>query len=513
MTDETPKPTEETTATAEAPAETPPEDGDKPAKLKQAVDFRDVGPCKKHIKVTVERSDIDERLDKKYSELVVDANVSGFRPGKAPRRIIERRFKKDVTDQVKAEVLLQSLEQLAEDHDVAPLAAPNINPNKIEIPDSGPFIYEFDVEVRPQFDLPNYKGLRIKREVRKFTDEDVQLEEKRVLEPHGQLVPKPGKDGKLPEVELGDHITADITTKIDDREIGESKEVRIRVDKRVMFRDGAANRFGAQVKGARPGDKREVEVTLSDRVADPSLQGKSVQAVLLIQDVKMVRLPELTHELMHRFGVHSPDQLHELVRATMERRQEYQQRQSARQQVLGYIDAAATWDLPQDLLMRQARSAFGRRIMEMRSAGISEDEIKGRYRLLEQDTLRTTQLALKEHFVLQKVAEVEKLEVVEADLDEEIERIAAQYDESPRRIRARLEKEDLMDALAAEVIENKALDLVLQNADYEDVAVGEAEEILGTVEEQIVAGEMQELPKAPAVTEEEATEGDKPAAP
>src|SRR5690242_1845094 len=72
-----------------------------PVKLHQSVEIRDVGPCKKHIKVTVERKDIDDRFSEKISELVSDASVSGFRPGKAPRRIVERRFQKEVGDQVK----------------------------------------------------------------------------------------------------------------------------------------------------------------------------------------------------------------------------------------------------------------------------------------------------------------------------------------------------------------------------------------------------------------------------
>src|SRR5271157_1066457 len=90
--------------------------------------IRDTGPCKKHITVTIDRGDIDARLDEQYSKLVVESTVAGFRPGKAPRKIIERRFQKDVGDQVKNEVLLASLEQLAEDHDIAPLNSPNIDP-------------------------------------------------------------------------------------------------------------------------------------------------------------------------------------------------------------------------------------------------------------------------------------------------------------------------------------------------------------------------------------------------
>src|SRR5262249_35902968 len=94
-------------------------------KLPQKVEIRDVGPCKKHIKVTIEREPIDNRLNDKFKELVSDATVPGFRPGKAPRKLIERRFNHEVGDQVKAEILLASLEQLADEHDIAPLAPPD----------------------------------------------------------------------------------------------------------------------------------------------------------------------------------------------------------------------------------------------------------------------------------------------------------------------------------------------------------------------------------------------------
>src|SRR5919201_1220021 len=128
--------------------------------------------------------------------------------------------------------------------------------------------------------------------------------------------------------------------------------------------------------------------------------------------------------------------------------------------------------------------------MEMRSAGISEDEIRGRQRLLERDVLASTEASLKEHFVLQKIAEAEKIDVDEDDLNDEIDRIAMQNDESPRRVRARLEKEDLMEALATEIVERKALDLILDSAEYEDVGAEKEEAAVGTVEQQAVPGEL-----------------------
>ncbi len=500
MTDET-RPDEAATppetppegAAAEGAATATAEEEAKPVKLHQTVEIKDVGPCKKHIKVVVDRKDIDDRFGEKFSELVADASVSGFRPGKAPRKIVERRFHKEVGDQVKTEVLLASLEQLAEDHDIAPLSHPDLDPAAIEMPRQGPLVYEFEVEVRPQFDLPNYKGLKIKRVVHTFTDDEVAQEERRLLAPHGQVVPKPEGNAQI-----GDILTADVTTRDGDRVVSTIKESQFRIDKKLAFKDAVAPRFAEQVQGANPGDARVVDIELSTEAADPGLRGKTVKATFEIKDVKTLRLPELTHEFLHNYGVHAPDELHELVRVVLQRRLEYTQRQSAREQVLEHINAAASWELPRDLLVRQARKAMARRIMEMRADGISEDEIAQRQRLLQQDILRNTELALKEHFVLQKIAETEKIDISEDDLVEEIDRLAEQSEESPRKVRARLEKDDLIDALAAEMIERKALDLILDSAEYDDLPMTQEDApAVTTVEEQTVPGEMSDLSTPP----------------
>jgi trigger factor len=126
--------------------------------------------------------------------------------------------------------------------------------------------------------------------------------------------------------------------------------------------------------------------------------------------------------------------------------------------------------------------------------------------------LKSTALALKEHFVLQKIAEVEKLDIDEQDIDDEIERIAMQNEESPRRVRARLEKDDLMEALATEIIERKALDLILESAEYQDVPLETGEGALGMMEEQAVHGEMRDSTAAPPEeTEKQPAAEQKPA--
>jgi trigger factor len=467
----------------------------KKEKLNQQVLILDVGPCRKHIKVTVDRTDVDKLLDAKYKELVGDSAVPGFRPGKAPRQVVVRRYHKEVSDQIKSQILLASLEQLADEHDVAPLSPPNINPEKLFIPEKGPFVYEFEVEVRPQFELPNYRGLKLRRPMRTFSDADVEKQKRRILGSFGSLIPKDGA------AELGDFIITDMTTRLGERVVGTAKELTLQVEDTVTFKDGVANGFAKQTIGAKAGDTRTIEVRMTDAVADESLKGQTVTATLEIKDIKQQRLPELTHEfLKEHMGVHTEEQLVERVRLMLERRLEYDQKQAAREQVMQQIAAASDWQLPQDLLLRQAKRALGRRVMEMREAGMSDDEITSRQRLLERDVLNSTALALKEHFVLQKIAEVEKFELDDEEIEAEIEAIADQSGESPRRVRAQFEREDMIETLAAQLIERKALNLILETAEWEDIATEEGAGMSAS-EAQAVPGELKDTTAAPPEAE------------
>ena len=441
---------------------------DGPEKLDQTVEIRDAGPCKKHVKVTVNRAQIDERFDEEFTKLTLSdqPQVRGFRPGKAPRKMIEKRYYDTVAEDVKTQVLMASLEQLAEEQSISPLSPPDLNPHAISIPKEGAFIYEFDIEVRPEFDLPSYKGLKLRRPIHAYSDAEKAREKKRLLEPYGQLVPKPGEP---PVVELDDYVSADVTIKLGDRELNKLNEVRFKVEKQLALADGVAEDFGKVMAGAKPGDERTVDITLSQELGVEALRGRKVQAHFSVKDVKTIKSPELTQEMLESvFGVSTPEAFDVFVGVLLERRLEYTQRQSARTQVLELLASTANWDLPQDMLRRQARTTLARRVMEMRNSGMSEDQIRGRQRLLEQDVLRSTASALKEHFVLQKIAEVEKIEIEDQDIDDEIDRIADQGGESPRKVRARMEKEDLMEALATDLLERKALDLILEEATFEE---------------------------------------------
>src|SRR4051794_35669361 len=182
--DESPVTTAEASQEGEGEAEAP------KRKLDLDVQITDVGPCKKHLKVSIARPEIERQFDESLVEMKREAAVPGFRPGRAPKQLVQKRFRKQVSDQVKSSLLMACLEQLDEDYKLNPISQPNLDVAAIELPDEGPLKFEMDLEVRPEFALPAYKALSVKRPVKTLTDADVEAQMKQFLERYAQLVPK-----------------------------------------------------------------------------------------------------------------------------------------------------------------------------------------------------------------------------------------------------------------------------------------------------------------------------------
>ncbi|NOX53759.1 MAG: trigger factor, partial [Planctomycetes bacterium] len=160
----------------------------------------------------------------------------------------------------------------------------------------------------------------------------------------------------------------------------------------------------------------------------------------------------------------------------------FEQRQSTRQQVLEKITESANWELPEELVAKQVENAVRREILEMQQAGFTPREIRARENELRQKAISTTRQAIKEHFVLDKIAELEGIDVTPADIDHEIRLMAAQSGENPRRLRARLQKSGMIENLEAQVRERKTVDYILEHAEFEDVPLDRPLVDPGTVE-------------------------------
>ncbi|HEX7446990.1 MAG TPA: trigger factor, partial [Pirellulales bacterium] len=252
-------------------ADSTPAEGDESAeekKLHLEVNIDARSACERHVTVSISREDIDRYYNDAYSEMMGKAVVPGFRAGRAPRKLVELRFRKDVGDQIKNTLLMDSLTQLSEEGKFSPISEPDIDPLAISLPDEGPMKFEFNIEVRPEFDLPQWKGLKINRPVREFTDKDIERQMKEILARHGRLVPHDGP------AEAGDYVTVNLRFKDGENVISEFKEQVLNVRAVLSFRDGKIEGFDKLMQGAAAGERRTGQARLTEDAPNETLRGK-----------------------------------------------------------------------------------------------------------------------------------------------------------------------------------------------------------------------------------------------
>ena len=426
------------------------------------VQIEQVGPCKKHVRVTVPRGDVDHFYGAAVEKLCDEATVAGFRKGHVPQKLIEKRFNKELTGEVKQQILVRSLDQLAEDNNLDAINEPNLDVESIEIPAEGNFEFEFDVEVRPEFDLPDYQGLEITRPVRNVTDQDVENYLQRFLSQYAKMVPHEGAAA------AGDYVVLSAEFEHNGAVLRKVNELSVQIKPVLQFSDAELEGFDKLMVGAIAGDTRTAKMVVSTEAESPELRGETVTVRFVVEDVKRVELPELNREFLQRVGVESEEELREDIRDILERQITYQQRQAVRSQVLGKITESANWDLPEQLVRKQVENALHREILEMQQAGFTKDDIRARENQLRQRAVTTTRQALKEHFVLDKIATKEAIEVQPSDIEDEIRLMAHQRGESPRRVRARLVKSGVIENLMAQIRERMAVDFILARAKFKE---------------------------------------------
>ena len=474
---------------------------DEPARLDLIVDIKSPSACERHVSVTVSRADIERYLDDAFSEMMPNAAVPGFRQGRAPRKLVEQKFKSEVTEQVKGTLLMDSLSQISEESDFAAISEPELNLDAVEVPHTGPLTFEFDIEVRPDFELPKWKGLSLERPVREFTDEDIQRELEQMLARYGQLVPHSGA------AEEGDYVTLGITATCDGSEVAKQEELQVRVLPKLSFVDGTVENFGELMTGVEADAKKSATLTVTGDAPNEALRGKQVELELTVLEVKRIKLPELTEDLLQELGgFENEEALREAIKQNLTRQLEYAQQQKSREQITSLLTESANWELPPGLLKRQSARELERAVMELRRSGFPESEIRARENQLRQNSAESTATALKEHFILERIAEEEDLDVAEGDYEKEIFLMAMQSGESPRRVRAQLEKRGLMDVLRNQIVERKVLDLVQGEAKFKDQPFEQDRPDTEAAPVAIAGGVADAIPEAVDAEDEEADE-------
>ncbi len=428
---------------------TPAQDAKQPLQIDVKVDV--TSTCERHVVVTIARGEVERYRQEAFNDVAPKAELPGFRAGKAPRKLVESRFKEQVSEQVKSSLVMDSLQQITEGDHFSAISEPNFDYEAVVLPTEGDFKYEFTIEVRPDFETPKWEGLQLDRPSFELTDKHVDEHLSRTLKRYmtGEAV-----DGAA---QLGDLVTLNATFHFDGKQCSEFEEETVTIAKRLKLGDAVIENFGELICGKQEGETFTTTLTLSEDAAIVDMRGKEVEAEFEVHEIKRIEVDDIGPAMLDKLGFDSVEELRDFVREELSRQFEYHQQQALRKQIVDKLTEGANWEMPESLIRRQTNRELQRMLLELQRNGFNQQQINGYLNVARLNARESTIRALREHFVLEKIAEDLKVEPSAQDYDSEIELIAEQNDTSPRRIRARLEKSGQMDAIRNQIIERQVI--------------------------------------------------------
>lgn len=334
------------------------------------VSIESKGNCLRHIAVTVPEADIEDIRSDVLDELRDKAQVPGFRPGRVPDALLLRRFRSEISADIKQKVLMVSLEQISEEHKIEPLGEPRLNLTNLEVPETGDFHYEFDVEVRPDFELPDFSTMTLNRPSGDVSEEEVDAYIANILE--SRAVPEV-KNGPA---EPGDMIACTITYSWSGGEIPGSTSEQLRLRPVLNFQDAVLEGFDTLMAGVQANESRTATVSISRQSPVVEMRGEQVTVNFAVETVFKVQDGQIDSTLLQDWNCGSPDEFRSVVASQMQGQVQYQQRQALRTQMLEKITASADWDLPEGLVRQQTDNALRREFLEMSQAGFTPQQIR-----------------------------------------------------------------------------------------------------------------------------------------
>ena len=438
-------------------------------KEKVAAEIKDVGTLRKEMAITVPAEVISERLKKNYDELRSDAIVPGFRKGRAPLQLIQKRFGPDVRDSLKTMIIGQSFFAAAENNEIDALGDPlfrvetkegvrlaelNEAMQHIELPESGDLRYVCEVEVKPKFELPELKGVEIKDPQIVITDDMLENSILRQRKVRGRY--EPLSDGAA---QVDDLIVADAKLTVDGVQIKDEANLQLGV--RATRLDGIPlPELDQTLAGVRPGDERSTDCQIPDDYERPDLRGKQGKFEFKIHEVK--RLAPIPMEAFaEQSGFESEQELRAAVREDMELERNLLVERALREQVLQYLLDHTTLDVPEKLSARQTDRAVLRRVVELQQAGAPVGEIEKRIDELRTSATEEVARELKLEFILEKVAEQLEVDVTDEEVNSEIAVIARRYNSRFDRIRDDMHRRGLLAQLAEQIRQDKCVRVIL----------------------------------------------------
>lgn len=388
--------------------------------------------------------------------------MKGFRPGKVPAKFLEKQFGEGIRREVKEHFLQRAYGQAVQEHSLKPIAHPRLAPEKLELSDDGSFAVEFEVPLKPAFELPDYKGLDVASELEPVMDEqiDATLDELR----KSQATPQPaGEDGLTED----GFVVADLVFLHGDDVVFEREGMRLNTVSVPPGVDPEA--FAEGMKGVRADEERSFPMELPEFIEREDVRGQQGTARLTVKEC-LDLVPPTDDELVAMIGgdeVSDMEALRAFVKERLEENAQERENQRIETALLDRVLEAVEVELPEVMVEQQAEARLSQLAHEMQQRGAPEEEVEKAREAEREGARKDASKGLKALLVVERIGEVEELLVSNDDLDQELRAIAARNNTSLDEVRKYYGENNLGQQLAIEILEKKVRRFLRENADIQ----------------------------------------------
>jgi trigger factor len=398
------------------------------------------------------------------------AKIPGYRPGKAPRKVIEAKFKKEIQDELQKKLVSKSYHEAIEQKKLRVVSLTNLE--DVQFGDDKSLRFRATVVTAPEFELPEYKNIPVELPSTEVAEKDVDLALERLRDQSADFVDVPGRG-----VEMEDFVVIDFDGTVDGKPISEvapQASKTLQGGKKFWLRVSPGNflpKFCEELIGQKPGETRLVIVDLPTDFPVPELAGKKATYAVTLGEIKQKVLPELNDEWA---GKLAPEKtladLRHMIEHDLEHEKEHEVERAKEAQIVKHLHEKIQFDLPPAILRNETRRALGELVQRNRERGVPDEMLKGKEKELIEGAGGLAAHRLKTNFILHRIAEREKIEVTREDLQRKIREEAARYNISPDKMRKDLEEHDGLDSFAEQILLGKTLDFLKANVSVQPAA-------------------------------------------
>lgn len=436
------------------------------------VTVESLAPCRKLIRVEVDAQAVDAAYEKATVDFQREVKIPGFRPGKAPKDLILKNYSKQLDDEVRRRLIGDNYKKALADNKIHPVNNPDIE--EIQFARGQNLQFAATVDTAPEFELPQYKGIKVRRETGDVTDADIErafniLREQRVKY---NDVNREAKDGDVVVVSYTATSEGKPLIEIAPTARGLTRQDNFWMEiKEGSFIPG----FTEQLKGAKAGDKRTVNITFPKDFVAPALSEKPGVYEVEIKSVKEKVLPELNDEFAKGWKAENMDGLREGVRKDLQNELNYKRQMQVRNQCMKALLDGANFELPESVVTHETRSVINEIVNENHRRGVPQEIIEQKKNEIFGSAANSARERVKGAFILGKIADKEGIRVTQEDLVQRVSQLAQQNQMTFQKMVKELQDRNALNTVSEQVLVAKALDFVVQQAQIEDVPAGTLE--------------------------------------